>query len=65
MPVDGGNCELTIAEFRRNGLNVDDLAVRLQHQACRGFVSSWHELVECIAEKRASRAVFRRVPNLA
>ncbi|MBX3024535.1 transaldolase [bacterium] len=54
MPVDGGTCEQTLAEFTRAGVDLDALAARLQKEGAEAFVTSWHELIACIAGKRAA-----------
>ncbi len=48
---DGGDCNETLAEFASAGINVDDLAARLQVEGARSFVDSWNELLACIKEK--------------
>jgi transaldolase len=52
MPVDGGACEQTLAEFTRAGVDLDALAAQLQRDGAAAFVASWHELIACIAGKR-------------
>ena len=51
LPVDGGDAEHVIAEFRR--LRVDDaaLADQLQVEGAQAFDKAWHDLVACIAAK--------------
>jgi transaldolase len=53
MPVDGGDAEDTIADFRRIG--VDDAAVadQLQREGTASFDKSWQDLLDCIAAKSA------------
>ena len=52
MPVDGGTCEQTLAEFTRAGIDLDALAATLQKDGAAAFVTSWNELMGCIARKR-------------
>ena len=52
MPVDGGTCEQTLAEFTRAGIDLDALAAQLQKEGAEAFVASWNELIACIAGKR-------------
>ncbi|MCE5302145.1 MAG: transaldolase [Planctomycetaceae bacterium] len=54
MPADGGNCEAVLAEFAKDGINVDALAAQLQEEGASGFVASWNELMEVIASKHES-----------
>ncbi len=53
MPLDGGDAEAVIAEFR--GLGVDDaaLAARLQHEGADAFSKSWASLLSGIRDKSA------------
>ena len=52
MPVDGGTCEQTLADFTRAGIDLDALAATLQKDGAAAFVTSWNELMGCIARKR-------------
>lgn len=52
MPVDGGNCEQMLAEISRAGVDLDALAAKLQKDGADAFVTSWNELIACIAGKR-------------
>ncbi len=51
LPHDGGDAEKVIAEFKRAGIDVDQLAATLQREGAEAFVKSWNELLACIAEK--------------
>ncbi len=53
MAADGGDCEATIAEFAKAGIDVDALAARLQEEGAASFVKSWNELMGVIASKSA------------
>lgn len=53
MPADGGNCEEVIAEFAKAGIDADALAIQLQEEGAKSFVSSWNELLAVIASKSA------------
>ena len=57
LPVDGGFAEVVLEEFRREGIDVDTLATRLQREGVTAFVTSWGALLARIAEKRARRAL--------
>ena len=60
MPIDGGDAEQVIDEFRRAG--VDDAAVadRLQVEGAQAFDKAWRDLLDCIASK--SEALESRAP---
>jgi transaldolase len=55
LPADGGDCEAVLARFAAAGVDVDALAVRLQDEGAKSFVSSWNELMKVISDK--SRAL--------
>lgn len=52
MPPDGGTCEQTLAEITKAGVDLDALAAKLQKDGAEAFVTSWNELIACIAGKR-------------
>jgi transaldolase len=54
MAADGGNCEKVLERFAQAGVNVDDLAARLQDEGAKSFVKSWNELMAVIAAKSAA-----------
>lgn len=54
LPMDGGYAEAVIEEFRREGLDDDALATRLQREGVDAFAASWHALLGRIREKCAS-----------
>jgi transaldolase len=51
MPVDGGDCEETLAKFVKAGIDLDALATKLQEDGAKSFVKSWNELIEVISSK--------------
>jgi transaldolase len=53
MPVDGGDAEVTLAHFRRIGVDDVALATRLQREGTASFDKSWQDLLACIASKSA------------
>jgi transaldolase len=53
MSADGGNCEEVLAEFAKLGINIDDLAGKLQEDGEKLFVNSWNELMAVITSKSA------------
>jgi transaldolase len=54
LPADGGDCEATLAEFAKAGIDVDVLATQLQEEGAKSFVSSWNELLAVIDSKSAA-----------
>jgi transaldolase len=56
LPVDGGDCETTLAEFAKVGIDLGELAAQLQDEGAKSFVKSWNELMTVIAAKSAALA---------
>jgi transaldolase len=56
MSTDGGDCEAVLDEFAAAGIEIDDLAAKLQDDGAKSFVSSWNDLMEVIASKSATLA---------
>jgi transaldolase len=57
LPADGGDAEQVLARFADAGVDVDQLAARLQVEGADAFVKSWDDLIDSIsheAEKLAS-----------
>jgi transaldolase len=54
MAADGGHCENVLERYAQAGVNVDDLAARLQDEGAKSFVKSWNELLAVIATKSAA-----------
>jgi transaldolase len=48
---DGGDCEAVLDRFKKEGIDQDALAARLQTEGTRSFDKSWNELLERIASK--------------
>lgn len=57
LRADGGNSESVLAEFRGEGVNLLDLAQKLQDEAADAFVKSWAALLDGLGEKSASLRV--------
>src|SRR6516162_3108524 len=53
MSADGGDCEAVLGEFAAAGIDIDNLAAKLQDDGAKSFVSSWKDLMEVIASKSA------------
>jgi len=51
MPADGGDCEKVLTRFGEAGIDIDELATRLQDEGAKSFVQSWNDLMACIESK--------------
>ena len=51
MAADGGDAEATLTRFAQAGIDIDALALQLQHEGAEAFVKSWKQLLQRIAEK--------------
>ena len=56
MSADGGDCEAVLDQFAAAGIDLDELAAKLQDDGAKSFVSSWNDLMEVIASKSATLA---------
>ncbi len=63
LTADGGDCEQVIAEFVRQGIDVDALATQLQDEGAESFVKSWKDLLAVISSRGAS--LRQSVPSTA
>jgi transaldolase len=48
LPADGGDCKEVFDAHREQGIDTDELALRLQKEGAEAFVKSWNELLETI-----------------
>ena len=51
LPRDGGDCEVVLNEFRKAGIDLDQLAADLQSNGAKAFDKSWEELLNAIDSK--------------
>ncbi len=51
LPADGGYAEAVLAEFRREGVDDEALAARLQREGAEAFTHSWQALLARIHDK--------------
>ncbi len=51
MPADGGDCDATLAEFAAAGIDVDELAAKLQADGAKSFVDAWNDLMARIEQQ--------------
>jgi transaldolase len=59
LPRDGGDGEEVVAKFTEAGVDLDELAARLQKEGADAFVKSWDDLIGSIAseaERLASKS---------
>jgi transaldolase len=56
MAADGGDCEMLFGQFAAAGIDVYDLASRLQDEGAKSFANSWNDLMSVIASKSATLA---------
>jgi len=56
LPADGGDCEQTLAEFAKAGIDIDALASRLQDDGAKSFSKSWNDLMSVVTSKCAALA---------
>ena len=56
MAVGGGDAETVLAAFTAAGIDDAALAGDLQQQGADAFAKSWHDLMDCIGEKRHALA---------
>jgi transaldolase len=61
LPVDGGYAEAVLQEFRREGVDDQALAARLQREGVQAFGKSWSGLMARIREKGLQPASTRPV----
>jgi transaldolase len=52
LPADGGDADATLAEFEGAGVDVDELAARLQREGADTFSASWREMLDSVDAKR-------------
>ncbi len=51
LPRDGGDCEAVLDDFRKAGINLDQLAADLQSDGAKAFDESWQSLLNAIESK--------------
>ena len=56
MSADGGDCEAVLEQFAAAGIDIDQLAAKLQDEGAKSFVNSWNDLMEVITSKSATLA---------
>src|SRR6201997_5455035 len=51
LPRDGGDCETVLADFRKAGIDLEQLAADLQSHGAQSFDESWSKLLDAIEAK--------------
>jgi transaldolase len=51
LPRDGGDCEAVLEDFRKAGIDLDQLASNLQSDGAKAFDESWQSLLNAIESK--------------
>jgi transaldolase len=51
MSAGGGDCEAVLGQFAAAGIDIDQLAAKLQDDGAKSFVNSWNDLMTVIASK--------------
>ena len=51
LAADDGDCERVLARFEKQGVDLSDLAARLQEEGAKSFVKSWNDLLSVIETK--------------
>ena len=51
LPRDGGDCEAVLGDFRKAGIDLDQLAADLQSKGATSFDESWQNLLGAIESK--------------
>ena len=59
LPADGGYADAVLEEFRREGVDDEALAARLQCEGVEAFAASWSALLSRLSEKSSTRAARR------
>ena len=54
IPASGGDSEAVLNEFANAGVDVDELAARLQDEGADSFDKSWNDLLKVISSKSAA-----------
>jgi transaldolase len=54
MSADGGDSEAVLEQFAAAGIDVDELAAKLQDEGATSFVKSWNDLLNVISAKTAA-----------
>jgi transaldolase len=56
MSADGGDYDTVLDQFATAGIDIYDLAAKLQDEGAKLFVNLWNELMDVIASKSSKLA---------
>lgn len=56
LPADGGDADALLARFAEAGVNLDEVAARLQRDGAKSFVDAWNELMDRIRAQASAVA---------
>ena len=56
MAADGGDYDTVLDQFATAGIDIYDLAAKLQDEGAKAFVSSWNDLMNVIVSKSSKLA---------
>jgi transaldolase len=56
MSADGGDYDTVLDEFATAGVDIYELAAKLQDEGAKSFVTSWNDLMDVIASKSSALA---------
>jgi transaldolase len=56
LPADGGDADALLARFTDAGVDLGDVAARLQRDGARSFVNAWNELIDRIRAQTCALA---------
>ena len=56
VAADGGDYDTVLDQFATAGIDIYDLAAKLQDEGAKAFVSSWNDLMNVIVSKSSKLA---------
>ena len=59
LPADGGYADAVLEEFRREGVDDEALALRLQREGVEAFANAWHSMLSRLREKSVGEGTAR------
>ncbi|HEY8586870.1 MAG TPA: transaldolase [Rhodanobacter sp.] len=62
LPANGGDSHVVQAQIAKAGVDIDALALKLQHDGAEAFVKSWNQLLQRIADKASALDAKSREP---
>ena len=56
LPTEGGDADAVLAKFAAAGIDVAELATRLQREGAAAFTASWNDLMDCLKARAIALA---------